>query len=92
MSVAEMRMLRWISENTWKDRIWNEEIYLKIGVAPIDENMRKNHLRWFDHVQRRTINTPIRKWVDLSWGSKRKKSRTRPKITLVEIIKKWIIN
>ena len=91
MSVAEMRILRWTSENTWKDRIWNEEICLKIGVAPIDENMRKNHLRWFDHVQRRAINAPVRKWVDLSWGNK-KKSRTRPKITLVEIIKKWIIN
>ena len=72
MSVAEMRILRWTSENTWKDRIWNEEICLKIGVASIDENMRKNHLRWFDHVQRRAINAPVRKWVDLSWGNKKK--------------------
>jgi hypothetical protein len=33
MSVAEMRMLRYISGNTRKDRIRNEEIRLKIGVA-----------------------------------------------------------
>ena len=39
MSVAEIRMLRWISGNTQKDRIQNEEIRLKIAVVPIDEKM-----------------------------------------------------
>ena len=28
-----MRMLKWISRNTWKDKIQNEEIYLKIGMV-----------------------------------------------------------
>ena len=28
-----MRMLKWISRNTWKDKIQNEEIYLKIGIV-----------------------------------------------------------
>ena len=50
MSIVEMRMLRWISGNTWKDRIQNEEIHLKIGVVPIDEKMREDCLRWFGHV------------------------------------------
>uniref|UniRef100_A0A2N9FWI1 FPL domain-containing protein n=1 Tax=Fagus sylvatica TaxID=28930 RepID=A0A2N9FWI1_FAGSY len=40
MSVAEMRMLRWITRNTRNDRIRNEKIRLKMGVAPIDEKMR----------------------------------------------------
>ena len=71
MSVAKMRMLRWISGNTWKDGIWNEEICIKTGVAPIDENMRKSRLRWFDHAQRRAINALVRKWVDLSWGGEK---------------------
>ena len=39
--VAEMGMLRWVSGNIWKDRIWNEEICFKIGVGPIDEKMRR---------------------------------------------------
>ncbi len=30
--------------------IWNEEIRLKIGVVPIDENMRESRLRWLGHV------------------------------------------
>ena len=31
----------------WKNRIRNDEIHFKIGVAPIDENMREGRLRWF---------------------------------------------
>ena len=37
MSVIEMKILRWISENIHKDGIQNEEIHLKLGVALIDE-------------------------------------------------------
>jgi len=59
MSVVEMRMLRWMSGNTRKDRIWNEEICLKIGVAPIDEKLREIRLRWFIHV--RVTNARVRK-------------------------------
>lgn len=44
MIVTEMIMLRLISENTWKYRIKNEEIHLRIG-APIDEKIRKSHSR-----------------------------------------------
>ena len=40
MSIVGMIMLRWISENTRKDMIQNQEICLKIGVAPINEKMR----------------------------------------------------
>jgi Reverse transcriptase (RNA-dependent DNA polymerase) len=35
MSVAEMRMLRWICGHTRKDRIRNDDIKDKLGVAPI---------------------------------------------------------
>ena len=56
-----MRILRWISENTWKDMIQNEEISLKIGVTPIDEKMRDSRWRWFDHIQRIAINALVRK-------------------------------
>jgi hypothetical protein len=34
MSVAEMRMLRWICGHTRKDRIRNDDIRDKLGVAP----------------------------------------------------------
>ena len=43
-----MRMLRWISENAHKNRIQNEEIYLKVGVTPINKKMKEICLRWFE--------------------------------------------
>lgn len=60
MSVVEMRMLRWISLMTWKNRIWNEESRIKIGATPIDEKMRESHIRWYDQVLKRAINAPVR--------------------------------
>ena len=41
MSTIEIRMLRWISGNTSKDMLQNEEILLKIGVAPIEKKWRR---------------------------------------------------
>jgi len=46
MSVAKMRMLRWINRMTGKDRIRNEFIR-SIGIALIMDKMRKNRLRLF---------------------------------------------
>ena len=56
ISVTEMRISRWISGNTKKDRHQNEEIHSKIRVAPIDEKIGETCLRWFGHVLRRVTN------------------------------------
>ena len=50
MSVAEMRMLRWMSGHTRMDRIRNEVIRSKVGVAPIEDKVREGRLRWYGHV------------------------------------------
>jgi len=44
MSVAEMRMLRWMCGNTRRDKVRNEDIHTKIVVALIEEKMSKNRL------------------------------------------------
>ena len=36
-----MRMLQWITGNTRKDRLQNEEICLKTGMTPINEKKRR---------------------------------------------------
>ena len=41
MSVAERRMLHWMCGNTKRDKVRNEDIRTKIGVAYIEEKMRE---------------------------------------------------
>ena len=41
-----MRMVRWICGNAQKDRLWNEEICLTIGVAPIIGKKKKGRVTW----------------------------------------------
>ena len=50
MSVAEMRLLCWMCGNTRRDKVRNKDIRTDIGVVSIEEKMRENRLRWFDHV------------------------------------------
>ncbi|XP_070053996.1 uncharacterized protein [Nicotiana tomentosiformis] len=61
MKVAEMRMLRWMYEHLRLDRIRNEVIRDKVGMAPIKDKMREARLRWFDHVRRRSTDAPVRR-------------------------------
>jgi hypothetical protein len=40
LSVAEMRMLRWICGHTRLYRVINDDIRDRLGVAPIEEKLR----------------------------------------------------
>ena len=59
LSVAEMRMLRWIYSHTRMDRVRNDDIRDRLGVVPIEEKLVRHRLRWFGHVQRRPPETPV---------------------------------
>ena len=56
-------------------------------MVSIDEKMRESRLRWFSHVQRRTINAIVRK-SELIQVEGTRKGRGRPNITLIKVIKK----
>ncbi|OIT29657.1 hypothetical protein A4A49_17649 [Nicotiana attenuata] len=58
MTVAEMKMLRWMCGHTRKDKIRNEVIRDKMGVASMETKLRESRLRWFGHVKRRDIDAP----------------------------------
>lgn len=45
-------MLGCACANTLKDGMKNENMRGKLDVAPMKDKMKKNHLRWFIHVQR----------------------------------------
>ena len=61
MSIADMRMLRWMCGHIRKDKIRNEIIRNKVGVVPIKEKMKETRLRWFGHVRRRPRDASMRR-------------------------------
>ena len=87
MSVTEMRMLRWMCGKTRKDKVRNEHIRGLVGVAPIEDKIRENRLRWYGHVRRRPTNEAVRK-TELLTVEGDTKGRGRPKLTWSGIIRK----
>ncbi|KAH1190889.1 Pre-mRNA-processing protein 40B [Glycine max] len=87
VGVAEMRMLRWMCGKTRQDKIRNEAIRERVGVAPIVEKMVENRLRWFGHVERRPVDSVVRR-VDQMKRRQTIRGRGRPKKTIREVIKK----
>ncbi|KAH1255384.1 hypothetical protein GmHk_04G011554 [Glycine max] len=82
-----MRMLRWMCGKTRQDKIRNETIRERVGVAPIVEKMVENRLRWFGHVERRPVDSVVRR-VDQMERRQTIRGRGRPKKTTREVIKK----
>ena len=78
-------MLYWMCDNTMRDKVRNENIRTKIGVAPIEEKMREKRLRWFSHMQRRPTDAPVRRVKRIKLGHV-KRAQGRPKKTWMEVI------
>ena len=53
ISGAEMRMLRCMCGKIKKDKVRNEDIRCQVGIAPIEDKLRENRLRWFGHIEDR---------------------------------------
>jgi hypothetical protein len=54
-----MRMLRWICGHTRRDRVQNDDIRERLGVASVEEKLVQHRLRWFGHMQRRPAEATI---------------------------------
>jgi hypothetical protein len=63
LSVAKMRMLRWICGHTRRDQVRNDDICERLGVTPVEEKLMQHCLRWFGHMQRRLTEAPIHNGV-----------------------------
>ena len=87
MDVTEMKMLRGMSGYTLKDRIHNDRISKRVGVAPISEKMRDYRLRWYGHVQRRELDVLVR-LVEQMVRQPYIRNRGRPQRTLDEVIQR----
>ncbi|CAN6695366.1 unnamed protein product [Malus baccata var. baccata] len=80
MGVAEMRMLRGMCGHTRKDKIGNEDIRGKVGVAEIEGKMRENQFR-------RPTDAPVRR-CDYGTEVQGRRGRGRPRKTLEETLRK----
>ncbi|KAL5188110.1 hypothetical protein HKD37_05G013655 [Glycine soja] len=87
VGVAEMRMLRWMCGKTRQDKIRNEAIRERVRVAPIVEKMVENRLRWFGHVERRPVDSVVRRVAQME-RRQTIRGRGRPKKTIREVIKR----
>jgi hypothetical protein len=77
-----------------KNRVRNDDIRERLGVAPVDEKLVQHRLRWFGHMQRRPTEAPIRNGVIRRTGNN-KRDRGRPNLTWEEFVerdlKEWCI-
>jgi len=88
-------MLRWFVGHTRRDRVMNEDIWDRVGVAPIEDKLIQHRLRWFGHVQRRPPEAPVRSGV-LKRVDSVKRGRGRHKLTwgasVKRDLKEWNIS
>ncbi|VDO86996.1 unnamed protein product [Heligmosomoides polygyrus] len=77
LSVMETKMLRWTGGVTRMDRIRNDAIRQKFGVAPIADKMREARLRWYSHVSRGKEDSVRKKGLNFEVIGKRPKERPK---------------
>jgi hypothetical protein len=80
-------MLRWICGHTKRDRVRNDDICKRLGVAPVEEKLVQHHLRWFGHIQRRPAEASIRNGV-IRQTNNEKRGRGRLNLTWEESVKR----
>jgi len=78
LTVAEMRMIRWMCGYSRLDRIRNGVIRDLVKVAPIGDKLRETRLQWFGHVKRRSVDAPVSRCERINIPEGRR-GRGRPK-------------
>jgi len=78
-------MLWWFCGHTRRDRVQNEAIQDRVGVAPIEEKLTQHWLRW--HVQRRPQEASVQGGVP-ELVDNVKRGRGRPKLTWDDSVKR----
>ncbi|VDO93965.1 unnamed protein product [Heligmosomoides polygyrus] len=73
----ETKVLRWTADVTRLDRIRNDEIRQRFGVAPIADKLREARLRWYGHVLRASGDTVRKIGLNIDVPGKRPKGRLK---------------
>ena len=80
-----MKMLRFTTGVTRKDKIRNEHIRITVKVERLGMNMREGRLRWYGHVMRKDQEYVGRKMMEMELPEKRR--RGRPKRRFLDAVK-----
>ena len=87
LGVAKMRMFRWACGHTRKDRIRNDDIRERVGVAPIEEKLVQHHVRWLGHIQHKPSEAHVH-IGRVRCADNVKRGRGRPNLTWEESVKR----
>lgn len=87
ISVANIKMLRWMYGETRRDKIRYK--YLRAGIVLVVEKMVKNRLKWFRHVERGPADSVVRR-IDQMKKSQTTRDKAKPRKIIRETIKKEI--
>ena len=85
MEVAEMKMLRFVTGVTRKNKIRNEYIRSTVKVERLGMKMTEGRLRWYGHLMRREKEYVGRKMIKMELLGKRK--RGKPKKRFLNLVK-----
>jgi hypothetical protein len=84
-------MLCWMSGKIRWDRIANDTIRERFGVAPIVKKMVENRLRWFEHVEKRLVDVVVQRVYQMEEGEIRR-GRERPRKIIRTVRKDLDVN
>ena len=74
---TEMRMVRWITGISLRERRESEGIRRMAGICGIVDKAREARLRYFGHVKRREEDHPVREVMDMAVTGRRSVGRQR---------------
>ena len=74
---CDQRMLRYMAHVRWENRVTTEEVRRRCGVKDIIDVLKRNRLRWYDHVRRRDNDRVLSKAAEIEVEGVRQ--RDRPK-------------
>ena len=77
INVVEMRMLRWMTGITRRDRIRNEYVRGTTKVTEVSRKVQEGRLRWFGHMMRREEEYVGRRVMNLEVPGRRRRGRPR---------------
>ncbi|VDP14786.1 unnamed protein product [Heligmosomoides polygyrus] len=81
LSVMETKMLRWTAGVTRMDRIRNDAVRQKFGVASIANKMREARLRWRGHILHEKEDSVHKISVELEVSGRRPRRRSKQRWT-----------